>query len=219
MPGTRTKPTTNQDLNIRNRSQAYTIMGKLQARIFLLCLLILHQCLAMPLSSQCIGETLCTYSLKDYYNQIVDLPKDINTRSLASWVYQEKIDLNRKPQVIFEAQCQDSQSGGSCNSALGLETIPVTLRMPVLRKNAACFPLPSYSVEFENITIAICCQRSQKAGMEEEAQCFLRRFVQEFPAALKEDRPLPVSSLSRKVSLEELHGESLELGQRLLAAR
>ncbi|MEQ2190698.1 hypothetical protein XENOCAPTIV_006160, partial [Xenoophorus captivus] len=84
--------------------------------------------------------------------------------------------------------------------------------MPVLRKNAACFPLPSYS-------IAICCQRSQKAGMEEEAQCFLRRFVQEFPAALKEDRPLPVSSLSRKVSLEELHGESLELGQRLLAAR
>ncbi|XP_047238129.1 protein phosphatase 1F [Girardinichthys multiradiatus] len=55
--------------------------------------------------------------------------------------------------------------------------------------------------------------------MEEEAQCFLRRFVQEFPAALKEDRPLPVSSLSRKVSLEELHGESLELGQRLLAAR
>ncbi|MEQ2255803.1 hypothetical protein ILYODFUR_017745 [Ilyodon furcidens] len=67
--------------------------------------------------------------------------------------------------------------------------------------------------------IAICCQRSQKAGMEEEDQCFLRRFVQEFPAALKEDRPLPVSSLSRKVSLEELHGESLELGQRLLAAR
>ncbi|MEQ2311678.1 hypothetical protein AMECASPLE_022833 [Ameca splendens] len=157
MPGTRTKPTTNQDLNVRNRSQAYTIMGKLQARIFLLCLLILHQCLAMPLSSQCVGETLCSYSLKDYYNQMVDLPKDINTRSLASWVYQEKIDLNRKPQVIFEARCQDSQSGGSCNSALGLETIPVTLRMPVLRKNAACFPLPSYSVEFENITVACIC--------------------------------------------------------------
>ncbi|KAM4746485.1 protein phosphatase 1F [Anableps anableps] len=54
---------------------------------------------------------------------------------------------------------------------------------------------------------------------EEEAQYFLKRFVEEFPAALKEDSPLPVSPLSRKVSLEELHGESLELGQRLLAAR
>lgn len=63
-------------------------------------------------------------------------------------------------------------------------------------------------------------QRSQAAGMEEEdAQCFLKKLVEEFPAALKEDAPLPVSSLSRRVSLEELQGESLELGQRLLAAR
>ncbi|XP_007557841.1 protein phosphatase 1F [Poecilia formosa] len=54
---------------------------------------------------------------------------------------------------------------------------------------------------------------------EEEAQCFLKKLVEEFPAALKEDAPLPVSSLSRRVSLEELQGESLELGQRLLAAR
>ena len=55
--------------------------------------------------------------------------------------------------------------------------------------------------------------------MEEEAQSFLGRFVDEFPAALEEDSPLPVSPLSRKVSLEELHGESLELGLRLLTAR
>uniref|UniRef100_A0A1A7X5T2 Protein phosphatase 1E n=1 Tax=Iconisemion striatum TaxID=60296 RepID=A0A1A7X5T2_9TELE len=55
--------------------------------------------------------------------------------------------------------------------------------------------------------------------MEEEARCFLSRFVEEFPAVLKEDGPLPVSILSRKVSVEELHGESLELGLRLLAAR
>lgn len=55
--------------------------------------------------------------------------------------------------------------------------------------------------------------------MEEEAQCFLKRFVEEFPAALKEDSPLPVTCLSCRVSLEELHGESLEFGQRLLAAR
>ncbi|XP_035986909.1 protein phosphatase 1F isoform X2 [Fundulus heteroclitus] len=63
------------------------------------------------------------------------------------------------------------------------------------------------------------CYLLQEAGMEEEAQCFLKRFVEEFPAALKEDSPLSVSSLSRNVSLEELHGESLELAQRLLAAR
>uniref|UniRef100_A0A3Q2ZGY0 Protein phosphatase, Mg2+/Mn2+ dependent, 1F n=1 Tax=Kryptolebias marmoratus TaxID=37003 RepID=A0A3Q2ZGY0_KRYMA len=55
--------------------------------------------------------------------------------------------------------------------------------------------------------------------MEEEARCFLSRFVEEFPAALEEDHPLPVSPLSRKVSLEELHGESLDLGLRLLSAR
>ena len=54
---------------------------------------------------------------------------------------------------------------------------------------------------------------------EEAARCFLGRFVEEFPAALEEGSPLPVSPLSRRVSLEELHGESLELGLRLLAAR
>ncbi|XP_070690273.1 protein phosphatase 1F [Pempheris klunzingeri] len=55
--------------------------------------------------------------------------------------------------------------------------------------------------------------------MEDKVRCFLERFVEEFPAALDEGSPLPVSSLSCKVSLEELHGESLELGLRLLAAR
>ncbi|XP_068617175.1 protein phosphatase 1F [Brachionichthys hirsutus] len=54
---------------------------------------------------------------------------------------------------------------------------------------------------------------------EEEARGFLARFVGEFPAALEEDSRLPISPLSRKASLEELHGESLELGLRLLAAR
>ncbi|XP_040898981.1 LOW QUALITY PROTEIN: protein phosphatase 1F [Toxotes jaculatrix] len=54
---------------------------------------------------------------------------------------------------------------------------------------------------------------------EEEARSFLRRFTDEFPAPLEEGSPLPVSPLSRKVCLEELHGESLELGLRLLATR
>ncbi|XP_059193914.1 LOW QUALITY PROTEIN: protein phosphatase 1F [Centropristis striata] len=55
--------------------------------------------------------------------------------------------------------------------------------------------------------------------MEEENRGFLRRFVEEFSAPLEEDSLLPVSPLSQRVSLEEMHGESLELGLRLLAAR
>ncbi|XP_071371452.1 protein phosphatase 1F [Centroberyx affinis] len=55
--------------------------------------------------------------------------------------------------------------------------------------------------------------------MEEKARSFLGKFVEEFPAALEQGSPLPVNPLSRRVSLEELRGESLELGQRLLAAR
>uniref|UniRef100_UPI0037E7076C protein phosphatase 1F n=1 Tax=Semicossyphus pulcher TaxID=241346 RepID=UPI0037E7076C len=54
---------------------------------------------------------------------------------------------------------------------------------------------------------------------EEEARCFLRKFVEEFPAALEEGGPLPVNPLSCRVSVEELQGESLELGLRLLTAR
>ncbi|KAM9394488.1 protein phosphatase 1F [Pholidichthys leucotaenia] len=55
--------------------------------------------------------------------------------------------------------------------------------------------------------------------MEEEARRFLAKFVEEFPGALGEDTPLPVSPLSRRLTLEELQGESLELGLRLLSAR
>lgn len=54
---------------------------------------------------------------------------------------------------------------------------------------------------------------------EEQARCFLGKFVEEFPAALEEGSRLPVSLLSHKVTLEELHGESLELGLRLLVSR
>ncbi|KAG7234287.1 hypothetical protein INR49_005248 [Caranx melampygus] len=54
---------------------------------------------------------------------------------------------------------------------------------------------------------------------EEAARSFLGRFVEEFPAPLEEGSPLPVSPMSYRVSKEELQGESLELGQRLLADR
>ncbi|XP_055079963.1 protein phosphatase 1F [Periophthalmus magnuspinnatus] len=56
--------------------------------------------------------------------------------------------------------------------------------------------------------------------MEEEEACsFLTRFTDEFPTALEQDTPLPANPLSPKVSLHELHGESLDLGLRLLSAR
>ncbi|CAB1319262.1 unnamed protein product, partial [Coregonus sp. 'balchen'] len=56
--------------------------------------------------------------------------------------------------------------------------------------------------------------------MEEEVvRGFLRRFLEEFPAPLGSEDPLPLSPLSRKVSLDELRGESLDLGLRLLNTR
>lgn len=60
---------------------------------------------------------------------------------------------------------------------------------------------------------------SRMGDEEEEARKFLERFAEEFPATLEDDSPLPVSPLSRRVSLEELHGEALEVGLKLLAAR
>ena len=52
---------------------------------------------------------------------------------------------------------------------------------------------------------------------EQEVRSFLRRLGEEFPAALGPEDPLPLRPLSRgPVSLEELQGESLELGLRLL---
>uniref|UniRef100_A0A3Q2SNA4 Uncharacterized protein n=1 Tax=Fundulus heteroclitus TaxID=8078 RepID=A0A3Q2SNA4_FUNHE len=120
-----------------------------QVRVFLLCLLILHQSLARPEISQCVGE-ICTASLQGYPDPTVNLPSDINVRSIAPWAYQQTTDFNREPMVITQAICQDSHSSGTCNSVLGLETIPVTVRIPVLRKNLR-------SVKFENITVACIC--------------------------------------------------------------
>ncbi|KAF3851635.1 hypothetical protein F7725_013407 [Dissostichus mawsoni] len=116
-------------------------------RVFLLCLSALNQCVALPLGSQCVEDSFCTYSLQDYHSQLVNLPSQINERSIATWSYVENIDLNRVPQVIHEASCHSSHSCRGLDSAFGLETIPVSLRMPVLRKNPSCFPSASYSLE------------------------------------------------------------------------
>ncbi|XP_063051148.1 protein phosphatase 1F [Engraulis encrasicolus] len=51
------------------------------------------------------------------------------------------------------------------------------------------------------------------------AQRFLEKFLEEFSQPFGPDNPPPVNPLSRKVSREEVRGESLDLGLRLLAAR
>lgn len=73
----------------------------------------------------------------------------------------ENIDLNRVPQVIHEASCHSGHSCRGLDNGLGLETIPVSLRMPVLKKNPSCFPTATYSLEYELITVACLCAISR----------------------------------------------------------
>ncbi|XP_067262523.1 protein phosphatase 1F [Chanodichthys erythropterus] len=54
---------------------------------------------------------------------------------------------------------------------------------------------------------------------QDDAAKFLKSFLEEFPNPLGTEDLLPVSPLSRKVSLQEVKGESLDLGLRLLSAR
>ncbi|GAA6085452.1 protein phosphatase 1F isoform X1, partial [Tachysurus ichikawai] len=53
---------------------------------------------------------------------------------------------------------------------------------------------------------------------QDGAQSFLKSFVEEFVNPLGHDDPLPLAPLSRTVTLEEVKGESLDLGHRLLTA-
>ncbi|XP_034025540.1 protein phosphatase 1F [Thalassophryne amazonica] len=54
---------------------------------------------------------------------------------------------------------------------------------------------------------------------EEQARHFLQRFVEEFPAAVPEGGCLPVRGASSRLSLEELEGEVLDVGLKMLAGR
>ncbi|XP_026199796.1 protein phosphatase 1F isoform X2 [Anabas testudineus] len=92
-------------------------------------------------------------------------------------------------------------------SSLGKRTSKNCLQLPLMSVTAC--------IAVNSVGQAQLCSMND----EKEVKSFLGRFVEEFPAALDECSPLPVSPLSRKVSLEELQGESLELGLRLLTAR
>ncbi|XP_059921234.1 interleukin-17D-like [Gadus macrocephalus] len=130
-------------------------------QLFVLCVFALHQSLAMPLGSQCMDESYC--SLPDYYGQLINLPHRINERSIASWTYVENIDLDRIPRIIHEAYCHSSHSCQGVEGPSSLETIPISLRVPVLKRNPACFPRASYSLEYESINIACICAVSRSS--------------------------------------------------------
>uniref|UniRef100_A0A8C6WT16 Interleukin 17N n=1 Tax=Neogobius melanostomus TaxID=47308 RepID=A0A8C6WT16_9GOBI len=132
-----------------------------ELRPLLVLLLLMRSSLAVPMGAQCVDETFCSYNLQEYYSQMVNLPTRINDRSIASWSYVENIDLNRVPQVIHEASCHTTHSCRALEGLLSLETIPVTLRVPVLKKTAGCFPSTGYSLDFELITVACLCATSR----------------------------------------------------------
>lgn len=54
---------------------------------------------------------------------------------------------------------------------------------------------------------------------DDEGLRFVSRFSEEFPSVLEPGTTLPISPCSKRVSLDELHGESLDLGLRLLSER
>ncbi|XP_045081574.1 interleukin-17A-like [Coregonus clupeaformis] len=132
-------------------------------RLLLLRFLVLGHCLCVPLGGQCVDKSFCTSSLEDleeYHAQLVSLPNRLNERSVAAWTYVQNIDLNRVPQVLYEANCLESHSCKGLDSTPSLETIPITLRMPVLRKTPHC---ASFSLEFEPINIACICATSRQS--------------------------------------------------------
>ncbi|KAM9446311.1 interleukin-17F [Clarias gariepinus] len=100
----------------------------------------------------------CIPSLTDYYTQVTSIPSRLNERSLAAWTYIERIDLDRVPQVIHEAVCLTKHS---CNGVEGLsvESIPISIKIPVLRRNPGCL---HHSMEFESVNIACICATARR---------------------------------------------------------
>ncbi|KAG7476629.1 hypothetical protein MATL_G00084980 [Megalops atlanticus] len=119
-----------------------------------LVLLILSATHYGPVSGRCVEEKFCTRTLEEYQYQLSNIANKLNERSIAPWTYVEKPDLNRVPQVIHEAKCLTSHSCRHVASPVSLETIPLSIRVPVLRKSRSC---PTYSVEYESVVVACIC--------------------------------------------------------------
>ncbi|KAJ8261471.1 hypothetical protein COCON_G00171940 [Conger conger] len=123
-------------------------------RICCLVLLVIGASRGSAVSGRCVEETFCTRSLEEFHYKLANMPKNLNERSIASWVYEPDTDLDRVPQVIHVARCLSSHSCGGGDSPFSLETVPVSVQMPVLRKSRGC---PTYSLEYESVPIACLC--------------------------------------------------------------
>ncbi|XP_065106110.1 interleukin-25 [Paramisgurnus dabryanus] len=115
------------------------------------------QCSSIP--AQCVEHTYCSSTLKEYHTQLINLPSRINERSVSAWSYVENIDLDRVPQIIYEAKCLNNHFCKGIEDSSSLESIPIAIRMPFLRKNPRC---PTYALEFEDVNIACICATSRQ---------------------------------------------------------
>ncbi|KAK3538888.1 hypothetical protein QTP86_020184, partial [Hemibagrus guttatus] len=129
---------------------------------FTLTMLMLAPSLCSPAVGCSVDEAIspaCIPTLSDYYTQVTDLPKHLNERSLAAWTYVERIDMDRVPQVIHEAVCLARHSCNGVDSSLSVESIPISIKIPVLRRNPGCL---HHSMEFESVNIACICASARR---------------------------------------------------------
>uniref|UniRef100_W5M1Z7 Uncharacterized protein n=1 Tax=Lepisosteus oculatus TaxID=7918 RepID=W5M1Z7_LEPOC len=106
------------------------------------------------------SSVLCSGILDQFDFQIIDMPDRLYERSVAPWNYVVKMDVNRIPQVIHEAHCTSSHNCEKVkDSASSLESIPLSITIPVLKKKDKC---ASYSVEQETIRIACICATARQ---------------------------------------------------------
>uniref|UniRef100_A0A8C9S3F7 Interleukin-17A-like n=1 Tax=Scleropages formosus TaxID=113540 RepID=A0A8C9S3F7_SCLFO len=129
----------------------------MSAELLLLCclgLLTPSAIWGMPMDNECIDTMSCTEILTQLYSQLLTIPNQIHERSIAPWTYQKKIDPYRVPPTIYEAKCLTSHSCMGPDGSTSLETIPISVKIPVLKENMY---KKCTSLEFETITIACLC--------------------------------------------------------------
>uniref|UniRef100_A0A3P8Z5S4 Uncharacterized protein n=1 Tax=Esox lucius TaxID=8010 RepID=A0A3P8Z5S4_ESOLU len=126
-------------------------------RLLFLGLLTLNLCSCFSNGDPCLDSNLGILNIENLHRHLYDMGKDINQRSITPWEYEVSFDLYRVPQRLENAKCIETHSCRNIDSTASLETIPVTLTVPVLRRNHLC-----NKVEFETINIACICATSRR---------------------------------------------------------
>ncbi|XP_066509704.1 uncharacterized protein [Hoplias malabaricus] len=155
----------NASATVINKSPSLPLYMQLLG-LFTLTLLILNPSGCSPIGDQCLvaqgASSVCIAnlnSLEEYYSEVTNQPNRLNERSLAAWTYEKTSDLTRVPQVIYEASCLTSHSCTGVESGASVESVPIAIKMPVLRKYPGC-PFPS--MEFESVNIACICAKARQ---------------------------------------------------------